>query len=117
MIKTLKYLDKKDWLFVFLSLVFVFGTVYFELEIPGYMAKITTLVQTEGSVMNDVWSAGGMMLLSALGSLICAIICLLAGKPEYLNQAWGYLIAYEDDIAKADSLADLLAAGAVEQTR
>ena len=74
MIKTLKYLDKKDWLFVFLSLVFVFGTVYFELEIPGYMAKITTLVQTEGSVMNDVWSAGGMMLLSALGSLICAII-------------------------------------------
>lgn len=44
-------------------------------------------------------------------------IRLLAGKPEYLNQAWGYLIAYEDDIAKADSLADLLAAGAVEQTR
>ncbi|MDN6552475.1 MAG: DEAD/DEAH box helicase family protein [Corynebacterium flavescens] len=44
-------------------------------------------------------------------------IRLLAGKPEYLNQAWGYLIAYEDDIAKADSLADLLAAGAVERTR
>lgn len=44
-------------------------------------------------------------------------IRLLAGKPEYLNQAWGYLIAYEDNIAKADSLADLLAAGAVERTR
>ena len=44
-------------------------------------------------------------------------IRLLAGKPEYLNQAWGYLITYEDDIAKADSLADLLAAGAVERTR
>lgn len=44
-------------------------------------------------------------------------IRLLAGKPEYLNQAWGYLIAYEDDIAKADSLADLLDAGAVERTR
>lgn len=36
-------------------------------------------------------------------------IRLLAGKPEYLNQSWGYLIAYEDDIARAASLADLLA--------
>lgn len=44
-------------------------------------------------------------------------IRLLAGKPEYLNQSWGYLIAYEDDIAKADSLADLLAIGATERTR
>jgi len=44
-------------------------------------------------------------------------IRLLAGKPDYLNQTWGYLIAYEDDIAKADSLADLLAIGATEKTR
>lgn len=44
-------------------------------------------------------------------------IRLLAGKPEYLNQSWGYLIAYEDDIAGADSLADLLATGATERTR
>ena len=44
-------------------------------------------------------------------------IRLLAGKPEYLSQSWGYLIAYEDDISKADSLADLLATGATEQTR
>lgn len=43
-------------------------------------------------------------------------IRLLAGKSEYLNQAWGYLIAYEDDIAKANSLADLLAIGTVERT-
>lgn len=44
-------------------------------------------------------------------------IRLLAGKPEYFDQSWGYLIAYEDDIAKADSLADLLAIGATERTR
>lgn len=44
-------------------------------------------------------------------------IRLLAGKPEYLNQSWGYLITYEDDISKADSLADLLATGATEKTR
>lgn len=44
-------------------------------------------------------------------------IRLLAGKSDFLNQSWGYLIAYEDDIAKADSLADLLSIGATEKTR
>lgn len=44
-------------------------------------------------------------------------IRLLAGKPEYVDQSWGYLIAFEDDIATADSLADLLATGATERTR
>lgn len=44
-------------------------------------------------------------------------IRLLAGKPDYVNQVWGYLIAFEDDIATADSLADLLATGATERTR
>lgn len=44
-------------------------------------------------------------------------IRLLAGKPEYVHQGWGYLIAFEDDIAKADSLADLLVTGATERTR
>ncbi|WP_394283998.1 hypothetical protein, partial [Corynebacterium sp.] len=44
-------------------------------------------------------------------------IRLLAGKPDYVGQSWGYLIAFEDDIATADSLADLLATGATERTR
>ncbi len=41
---------------------------------PDYMSEITTLVQTEGSEMSDIYSAGGMMLLCALGSLITSII-------------------------------------------
>ena len=43
-------------------------------------------------------------------------IRLLAGHPDYINQSWGYLIAYEQDIAAADSLADLLASSATEKT-
>ena len=31
----------------------------------------------------------------------------LAIEPEYAGQTWGYLVAYEDDIAKADSWDDL----------
>ena len=36
------------------------------------MSEITKLVQTEGSAMSDVLTAGGMMLLCALGSLVSA---------------------------------------------
>lgn len=43
-------------------------------------------------------------------------IRLLAGHPEYVNQSWGYLIAYEQDIVNADSLADLIASSATEKT-
>src|SRR5699024_10693222 len=43
-------------------------------------------------------------------------IRLLAGHPDYLDQSWGYLIAYEQDIASADSLADLLASSVTEKT-
>ena len=31
----------------------------------------------------------------------------LAIEEEYVGQTWGYMIAYEDDIAKADSWDDL----------
>lgn len=38
-----------------------------------------------------------------------ALVRRLASNREYENQYWGYLIAYEDDIAKADSWDDLKA--------
>ena len=31
----------------------------------------------------------------------------LAIEPEYVGQTWEYMVAYEDDIAKADSWDDL----------
>lgn len=35
------------------------------------------------------------------------LVRLLVAEEEYAGQTWGYLIAYEDDIAKADSWSDL----------
>lgn len=37
------------------------------------------------------------------------LVRLLAANEEYVGQTWGYLIAYEDDIAKSDSWSDLKA--------
>ncbi len=74
MIKILKYYKKTEWLQVALCLVFVIGQVWLDLKLPDYMSEITMLVQTEGSSMSDIWSAGGYMLLCALGSLVASII-------------------------------------------
>ena len=73
MFNIFKYLKPKEWLMVGVSLVFIVSQVWLELKMPEYMERITTLVQTPGSAMNEVWRAGGFMLLCALGSLIGAI--------------------------------------------
>ena len=74
MLKILKYLKPREWLTVLLSLGFIIVQVWLDLKSPDYMAEITTLVQTPGSAMKDIWIAGGMMLLCTLGSLGAAII-------------------------------------------
>jgi len=74
MLKIFKYLKPKEWALVVASIVFIVGQVYLDLKLPDYMAKITTLVQTEGSKTSEIWTAGGKMLLCALGSMILAVI-------------------------------------------
>lgn len=74
MFKIFKYLKKRDWLFVLFSLVFIIVQVWLDLKLPDYMTEITQLVQTEGSAMEDVLAAGGMMLLCALGSLVATFL-------------------------------------------
>lgn len=74
MLKILKYMNRRDWLFVLCSLVFIVCGAGLDLRLPDYMREITTLVQTPGSEMGEVLSAGGSMLLCALGSLVTAFI-------------------------------------------
>ncbi len=74
MIKIFKYLEKKDWIYVLFSLVFIVFQVWLDLKLPDYMSEITMLVQTEGSGMGDILSAGGYMLLCAVGSLCATFV-------------------------------------------
>lgn len=74
MLKILRYLRKKDLGLIFISLLFIATQVWLDLKMPDYMSEITRLVQTEGSEMGEIMSAGGKMLLCAFGSLIAAII-------------------------------------------
>ncbi len=74
MLKLFRYLKAKEWIFIAISTAFIVFQVWLDLKLPDYMAKITTLVQTEGSKMSEVWETGGYMLACALGSLLTSIV-------------------------------------------
>lgn len=74
MLKILKRLNGKEWTQAGISLLFIVAQVWLDLKLPDYMSDITRLTQTEGSAMADIWTAGGYMLLCALGSLAASVI-------------------------------------------
>lgn len=72
-LKLLKYLTKKEWLYCAISVVLIAGTVYLELELPSYMSDITTLLTTGGAV-KEIVIKGLIMLACALGSAALSVI-------------------------------------------
>lgn len=74
MLKILGYLDKKQKGMVCAALVFIIFQVWLDLKLPDYMSGITTLVETEGSSMQDILMQGVYMLLCALGSMAASVI-------------------------------------------
>ena len=74
MVKLFRYLKKREWLMAAVSLVFIISQVWLDLRLPEYMSEITVLVQTDGSTMSEILTAGTKMLGCALGSMAMAII-------------------------------------------
>ncbi len=74
MFKLLKRLRPQEWTQAMASLLFIVAQVWLDLKLPDYMSEITALTQTPGSVMGDIWLAGGKMMLCALGSFVSAVI-------------------------------------------
>ena len=74
MLKLLGKFTKKEWLLAALSVAFVVVQVWLSLMMPDYMREITMLIQTPGSEMPEILSAGGMMLACALGSLAASVV-------------------------------------------
>lgn len=81
MLRTLRYISKRDWVLVIISVALIVVQVWLELLLPDYMSDITLLVETEGSEMSEILSAGGKMMLCALGSLVsCCIVSVLSSQ-------------------------------------
>lgn len=74
MIKLLKKLKPKQWLYILFCVALIVLQVYLDLKLPDYMASITKIVQTEGSLIKDVLGEGAKMLICAFGSLLSAVV-------------------------------------------
>ncbi|MBO4763224.1 MAG: hypothetical protein J5485_01150, partial [Candidatus Methanomethylophilaceae archaeon] len=57
----LRYLGRKDWAALAVCVLLIAIQVYLDLEIPGYMASITTALNT-GGTSADVLAEGLPML-------------------------------------------------------
>lgn len=73
MFSILKYLRKREMLFMLGTILVTIVQVFLELKLPDYMNAITTTVITPGSPMSEIWRAGGMMLLCSFGGLVASI--------------------------------------------
>ena len=81
MLRLLKHLKKREWLFAACAVIFIVAQVWLDLKMPDYMNVITQIAQ--GGInaeigaayeMSDIWANGAYMLLCALGSMVCSII-------------------------------------------
>ena len=93
MIKLFRYLRKKDWLFVCISLCFIVFQVWLDLRLPDYMAEITRLIQTPDSALSSVVWAGMKMLSCAILSMAALFVVgyfvaqVAAGLSKRLREA------------------------------
>lgn len=93
MIKLFRYLRKKDWLFVCISLCFIVFQVWLDLRLPDYMAEITRLIQTPDSALSSVVWAGMKMLSCAILSMAAIFVVgyfvaqVAAGLSKRLREA------------------------------
>ena len=68
----LRFLKKSHWLLIGVMAVFISLQVWADLEIPGYMSKITVLLN-DGSDAEAIFNEGLWMILLSIGSVFCSI--------------------------------------------
>ena len=78
--KLAKRISRKEWGMILLAILFTCFSVYLELEVPTYISKITDLLGSQGTNLDELWQPAGMMvgmsffcLLSAVASWIFCI--------------------------------------------
>ena len=73
MIKLLKNLKLKDYLYILLLIIFIVGQVWLDLTLPDYTKELTLAISTETATMDIILTNGGMMILCAVGSMLFAM--------------------------------------------
>ena len=88
----LRFLKPVHWALLALMGVFISVQVWFDLEIPGYMTKITVLLNSGGTAEQIIGEGLSMVLCSA-GSVICSICA--GGVAAYVAAEFAKIIRRE----------------------
>ncbi len=75
MLKILKYLKRKDWVFIAIGVGLVVFQVWLEITMPEFTEKLSSGISAGSITMDEVWENGGLMIACAAGSLVAAIVC------------------------------------------
>lgn len=72
--KIRNYLKKREWGLALLALLSIVTQVFFDLKLPDYMARITSIITAEGSSKSEMVGPGLLMMGCALGSMFAAAV-------------------------------------------
>ena len=68
----LRLMRKSHWFLIAVMALLITAQVWFDLEIPGYMSRITVLL-SDGSDADAIMNEGMWMILCSVGSVACSI--------------------------------------------
>ena len=88
----LRFLKISHWVLIAVMACFISLQVWFDLEIPGYMANITVLLNNE-SPASDILDEGVLMIICSIGSVICSICA--GGVAAYVASEFAKILRRE----------------------
>ena len=71
--KLAKRISRKEWGMILLAILFTCFSVYLELEVPTYISKITDLLGSQGTNLDELWQPAGMMVGMSFFCLLSAV--------------------------------------------
>ena len=79
--KLAKRVSRKEWGMILLAILFTCFSIYLELEVPTYISKITDLLGTQGTNLDELWQPAGMMVgMSFLAFLSAVAVDFFASR-------------------------------------
>ena len=71
--KLAKRISRKEWGMILLAILFTCFSVYLELEVPTYISKITDLLGSQGTNLDELWQPAGMMVGMSFLAFLSAV--------------------------------------------
>lgn len=71
--KLAKRISRKEWGMILLAILFTCFSVYLELEVPTYISKITDLLGSQGTNLDELWQPAGMMVGMSFFAFLSAV--------------------------------------------